>query len=141
MRRILFSSVIFGLLASGPALHAKTPNEQFCSMIRETPDGKFKADMVAGWSLYLAQKEEGLIAFDADVRGVACMRDPNTLQPEDAEALKQGIALYFSNPKTGVTINYEAVDGLIKYKVPDGALSKSQMRKLTRSVEAAQAQM
>lgn len=127
------------LLPIASAAVAKTPREQFCSFIRQTEDGKFTYDMQAGWSLYYAELEEGEIVLESDVVGVACLRDPVALVAEDAEALRQGIALYLADPVSQVRVSYELVDGVIQHEVSNGTLSRSDQRAVERGIAEATA--
>jgi hypothetical protein len=140
MRRLLLVSA--PLLACGmvaaPAVAAAKSKESYCSLIRETPDGKFRYESKPGWSLLRAEAEPGVIAFDSDVKSIACLRIPLLLQPEDLETLQQGIDLSFSASSMNI-IGFEMVDGKISWSVKTGSFDKGALAAVQKSVDKVQA--
>ena len=125
------------IIASVPA--AAAPKESYCSFITKTEDGKFQVMPQAGWSLISAQERDGQIEYPENVVGVSCLRAPMALVKDDAETLSQGKSITLSAPSNMMTIvRYEIVDGKIKWDVQSGQISKSQGKRIKRSVERVQ---
>jgi hypothetical protein len=120
-------------VVAGQPLEAKAPKESFCTLIRKTEDGRFRTDRLLTWSLYAAQREPGEIAYDSDVVGVTCLRDPVTLVAEDAETLRLGITIYLADPRTQTTVTYKREGDRIVHQVTAGALSEGQLSKVAKS--------
>jgi len=142
--RLTKRGVVLALVAmvlAGPPAFAKTPRESYCTLIRKTEDGKFRKESRFGWSLLTAEAEPGQIAFDSDVVGVTCLRDPPLTVPEDAEALRLGLSLYFANPKTGTTVKYELKEGRIVYTVTVGGLSESELKQVAKAASQVEARL
>jgi hypothetical protein len=132
------------LLAMGlwtmPAAAAGKIKESYCSLIRETPDGKFRYESKFGWSLLAEEEKDGVIAFPDDVTAIACLRTPLLLQVADLETLQQGISLSFSASAINI-IGFEMVDGKIKWSVKTGNFDAKVLAAIGKSVEKVQAQV
>lgn len=141
-RMVIGSAALSAVLASTSAA-AAPKEESYCALIRETPEGKFKTDMQPGWSLTREQKQDGIISYDDDVVAISCLRSPATLEPEDAETLSQGKALYFSDPRGPalLTIKYEIVDGKITWSASNGTIPAKQEKAVKKAAERVQAVM
>lgn len=130
------------LLATGaaamPIFAAGKAKESYCSLIRETPDGKFKYETKFGWSLLAEEEEDGVIVFPADVTAIACLRSPLLLQPADLESLQQGKKLSFSASAVNI-IGFETVDGKIIWAVKTGAFDAKALKAIEKSVVKVQA--
>jgi hypothetical protein len=139
--RIIAVVLTVALLSASNAAHAKPPQEQYCSLIKSTDDGRFKTEIQPGWTLWREQQMDGQIVYDADVVGVTCLRTPITLVVEDAETLRQGKSLNFADAtkKDMTIVKYELVDGTITYSVQIGALSKGDIKKVEQSIKIVQA--
>ena len=127
------------MLGSAPAF-AKAPKESNCSFIHKTEDGKFRYDMRFGWRLYWAEAEPGDITYPESVVGVACLRDPALLVPEDAETLKLGLKIYLGSA-SGQNFTYELVDGKVVHNASIETLGKSQMKKLEKVIATIEASL
>jgi hypothetical protein len=121
-----------------PVTAAGKTKESHCSLIRETPDGKFRYEPKFGWSLLAEEEKDGVIAFPDDVTGVACLRTPLLLQAADLETLQQGISLSFSASAINI-IGFEMVDGKIKWSVKTGAFDTKVLKAIEKSVADVQA--
>lgn len=137
--RFALAAATIAVAAAPAPLFAANVRESYCGLIRKTADGKFTTEMRMGWSLLRAEEADGVIAFDPDVTGVSCLRDPPILQDADAETLKQGLSLHFSGSSGGLTIvSYEVTDGRLTWKVTAGALSDKMTKAVNKAVERVQ---
>ena len=142
MMRQIFSGVAVCLLStvllSTPVSAASKTKKSYCSLIRETPEGKFRYEPKPGWSLLAEEEKEGLIAFPDDVTSIACLRTPLLLQAADLETLQQGIQLSFSASAINI-IGFEMVDGKISWSVKTGAFDAKVLKAVEKSVANVQA--
>lgn len=124
-------------LGAGPAIAAEKVKESFCSLIRETPDGKFRYESKPGWSLLREEEKNGIIAFPADVKSIACLRNPLLLQAADLETLQQGIEISLSASAINI-IGFKMADGKISWSVKTGSFDASALKAVEKSVAKVQ---
>ena len=144
MKTPLTVAILGALLGSISPLAArdKLPDDQYCSWIKSTPDGKFTYQMQMGWSLARDGADPAAAPLPPEVVGITCLRDPPILVESDLKQLTLGRTLSFGIQDQGMTIvEYELKDGKIAYTVKTGGLGDSRRKKVEKAMAAMQTKL